>query len=77
MVQQATRNLSLEEMDKQSLLHPSTSMADHAKGTPRIIETAKGVTITDKAGKQLIDGFGGLYCVNIGYGRTEIADAIA
>lgn len=77
MAQQATRNLSLEEMDKQSLMHPSTSMADHAKGTPRIIETAKGITITDRAGKQLIDGFGGLYCVNIGYGRMEIADAIA
>jgi len=72
----ATRNLSLEEMDKQSLLHPSTSFADHAKGTPRIIETARGITIVEKGGKEYLDAFGGLYCVNIGYGRTEVADAI-
>ncbi|MDA0702635.1 MAG: aminotransferase class III-fold pyridoxal phosphate-dependent enzyme, partial [Proteobacteria bacterium] len=71
-----THNLSLEEMDKQSLLHPSTSFADHAKGTPRIIETAKGVFIKDSKGVELMDGFGGLYCVNIGYGREEMAEAI-
>jgi L-2,4-diaminobutyrate transaminase len=73
---ETTHNLSLEEMDKQSLLHPSTSFADHAKGTPRIIETAKGVFIKDSKGTELMDGFGGLYCVNIGYGREEMAEAI-
>ena len=76
MAVEPTRNLSLEEMDKQSLLHPSTSFADHEKGTPRIIETGKGITITDRNGNEYLDAFGGLYCVNIGYGRTEVADAI-
>ena len=70
------RNLSLEEMDQASFLHPSTSFADHARGTPRIIETGTGITITDRQGNEYLDGFGGLYCVNIGYGRTEVADAI-
>ena len=73
---ETTHNLSLEEMDKQSLLHPSTSFADHAKGTPRIVETGKGIFIKDSKGTELMDGFGGLYCVNIGYGRDEMAEAI-
>ncbi len=76
MAQEAARNVSLEDMDRQHFMHPSTSLSDHVKGTPRIIETAKGITITDRSGKTFIDGFGGLYCVNIGYGRTEIAEAI-
>ena len=33
--------------------------------------------ITDSDGRRYLDGFGGLYCVNVGYGRREIADAIA
>ncbi len=73
---QSTHNLSLEEMDKQSFLHPSTSFAAHAEGTPRIIETGKGITITDSQGRELLDGFGGLYCVNIGYGRMEVVEAM-
>jgi L-2,4-diaminobutyrate transaminase len=37
----------------------------------------KGVYIEDRDGNRLLDAFAGLYCVNVGYGRTEIADAIA
>ena len=33
--------------------------------------------IRDRDGNKFLDGFAGLYCVNVGYGRTEIADAIA
>ncbi|RDD61807.1 aspartate aminotransferase family protein [Ferruginivarius sediminum] len=75
----ATHNLSLEEMDRQSVIHPFTHLKDYASGAlgdPRIVETGKGVRITDQKGKTFIDGFAGLYCVNAGYGRTEIADAI-
>jgi L-2,4-diaminobutyrate transaminase len=38
---------------------------------------AKGVHIVDRDGKKLLDAFAGLYCVNVGYGRPEIAEAIA
>ncbi|MDN5787571.1 aspartate aminotransferase family protein, partial [Pseudorhodobacter sp.] len=37
----------------------------------------EGVYITDSDGKRSLDAFAGLYCVNVGYGRTEIAEAIA
>ncbi len=46
-------------------------------GDPTIVETGKGIRIQDAQGKQLIDGFAGLYCVNVGYGRTEVAEAIS
>jgi L-2,4-diaminobutyrate transaminase len=41
------------------------------------LEGGEGVYITDVNGRKSLDAFAGLYCVNVGYGRTEIADAIA
>src|SRR5690606_11778881 len=53
--------------------------AQHARGesSSRIIRGGKGVYIEDRDGNQLLDAFAGLYCVNVGYGREEIAEAIA
>jgi len=74
-----SREPDLKEMDRTSILHPSTDIADFASGklTSTIMDTASGVRIRDNAGNEFIDAFAGLYCVNIGYGRTEVADAIA
>jgi L-2,4-diaminobutyrate transaminase len=70
-------NFSLEEMDKQSLLHPVTSIADHQKNGPVVFAKAQGARVTDLHGKDLIDFGAGLWCVNVGYGRKEIAEAAA
>ncbi|MFQ5565111.1 MAG: aminotransferase class III-fold pyridoxal phosphate-dependent enzyme, partial [Paracoccaceae bacterium] len=43
----------------------------------RVITGGEGVYIEDRDGRRLLDAFAGLYCVNVGYGRREIADAIA
>lgn len=70
----------IAEMDRNSVLHPFTNLKDFASGSlgdPTIVETGKGIRIQDAHGNQLIDGFAGLYCVNIGYGRTEVAEAIS
>src|SRR6478609_8892500 len=69
----------LNAWDRAHFCHPSTHMAQHARGeTPnRIITGAEGVYIVDREGKRSLDAFAGLYCVNVGYGRTKIADAIA
>ncbi|MDR5777469.1 MULTISPECIES: aminotransferase [unclassified Caballeronia] len=69
----------IAEMDRRSVLHPFTYLKDYATGTtdPVIVETGKGVRIKDATGREYIDGFAGLYCVNVGYGRTEVAEAIA
>ncbi len=72
-------NDNLSEWDRDYFFHPSTHLAQHARGeTPsRIITTGEGVYIVDRDGNKFLDGFAGLYCVNIGYGRTEVSDAIA
>ncbi|MBM7046505.1 MULTISPECIES: aminotransferase [Rhizobium] len=70
----------ISQMDRSSVLHPFTYLKDYAQGEaggPTIMETGKGVRITDATGREYIDGFAGLYCVNVGYGRTEVAEAIA
>ena len=65
--------------DRDHFFHPSTHMGTHARGeTPtRVMAGGEGVRIRDTAGKESIDAFAGLYCVNVGYGRQKIADAIA
>lgn len=70
----------ISEKDRNTLLHPFTQLKDFAAGKlgePTIVETGKGIRIQDAHGAQLIDGFAGLYCVNVGYGRTEVAEAIS
>lgn len=73
------RENELNAWDRDHFFHPSTHMGGHARGeTPRrVIAGGEGCYITDTAGKRSLDAFAGLYCVNIGYGRTEVADAIA
>lgn len=70
----------ISEMDRNSVLHPFTQLHDYAAGKagdPTIMEGAKGIRIRDAEGREYIDGFAGLYCVNVGYGRDEVAEAIA
>lgn len=69
----------LENWDRTSFMHPSTHLAQFARGdlANRVIQKGEGVFIEDIEGNRLLDGFSGLYCVNIGYGRKEVAEAIA
>ena len=73
------RNDKLDQWDRETFFHPSTHLAQHARGESpnRVIKTASGVFIEDRDGHRLLDAFAGLYCVNVGYGRPEIAEAIA
>ncbi|WP_129774485.1 aminotransferase [Peristeroidobacter soli] len=69
----------LKSMDRASVLHPFTQAKDYASGAADcfVVESGSGVRIKGADGTELIDAFGGLYCVNVGYGRPEIAEAIA
>ena len=67
---------NLGALDAAHHLHPFSDMKKlNATGT-RIIERGEGCYIFDNHGKRYLDGFAGLWCVNIGYGRREIADAV-
>ncbi len=73
------RSNELAAWDRDHFFHPSTHMGMHARGEApnRVIAGGEGVYITDASGKTSLDAFAGLYCVNVGYGRQKIADAIA
>ncbi len=68
----------LEEVDRRTVFHASTHLKDHASGASfaRIIDSGSGIRVTDASGNEFIDAFAGLYCVNVGYGRREITQAI-
>ena len=72
-------NDKLEQWDRENFFHPSTHLADFARGKVphRVITGGSGSHIHDRDGNRMLDGFAGLYCVNVGYGRPEIVDAIA
>ena len=68
-------NLSLEDLDKAALFHPATSIADLLRDGPAIYDQAKGVRVTTRGGDERIDMGAGLWCVNVGFGREELAEA--
>jgi L-2,4-diaminobutyrate transaminase len=68
---------SLEDLDRESLFHPFTAIAEHLERGPRIIVSGQGIRVRDASGREYLDGMAGLWCVNVGHGRREIADAIA
>lgn len=72
---EATRNYPLEDIDRETMFHPNTSIADHLRKGPHIVSGAQGVRLRDRQGRMLIDCSAGLWCVNIGYGRSEMGEA--
>lgn len=67
----------LQALDAAHHLHPfSRNEGFETKGA-RVITRAEGVWLTDSEGERVLDGMAGLWCVNIGYGRDELADVAA
>ena len=67
----------LQALDAAHHLHPFTATKElNAKGA-RVITRADGVYLWDSDGTRILDGMAGLWCVNVGYGRTELADVAA
>ncbi len=67
----------LQALDAAHHMHPFTDGAALAKKGVRIMKSAKGAWLTDTEGNRILDGMAGLWCVNIGYGRRELAEAAA
>jgi len=65
----------LREIDAAHHLHPFTDHKDLRDAGTRIITRADGPFIYDSEGNELLDGMAGLWCVNVGYGRHELAEA--
>ena len=65
----------LIKADQEHLIHPLHHPIDNAE--PMIYVRGRGATISDIGGKEYLDGLSGLWNVNVGHGRTELADAAA
>jgi len=65
---------ALVQMDLDYMLHPVTNLHQHAESGPLVLARGDGSRIYDTDGKEYIDGFAGLWNVNVGHGRTELAE---
>src|SRR5258705_5265779 len=73
--QQQRSTAEYRALDAAHHIHPFSDMAALNRTGSRVIVKAKGVYLWDSDGNQVIDGMAGLWCVNVGYGRKELADA--
>ncbi len=67
----------LQALDAAHHMHPFTHGDQLAQKGVRVITSAEGVYLKDSEGNKIFDAMAGLWCVNIGYGRHELADAAA
>ncbi len=75
------RNYNIAELRRLDVAHHLPAQADWQEienlGGSRIITHADGCYIHDGDGNRILDGMAGLWCVNIGYGRPELAEVAA
>ncbi|MDR6265952.1 MULTISPECIES: aspartate aminotransferase family protein [Rhodobacterales] len=67
----------LQRLDAAHHMHPFTNGAELNEKGARVITRANGVMLTDSEGVEILDAMAGLWCVNLGYGRKELADVAA
>jgi L-2,4-diaminobutyrate transaminase len=65
------------ELDRAHLIHPINELAKHERKGARIFRGGRGVELELADGRTVVDGFSGLFNINVGHGRTEIAEAVA
>lgn len=70
-------DMSVQAADAAHHLHPFTDYKALAAEGSRVIVRAEGCTLWDSQGNAILDGMAGLWCVNIGYGRPELAEVAA
>lgn len=71
------RNRSILDIDRDHLIHPVTSFHGHEARGATLLQSAKGMYVTDIDGNELLDAFAGLWCVNVGYGHDSIVEVAA
>ena len=66
---------AIQAADSAHFIHPFTDHGDLATRGARVITRADNIYVWDSEGHKILDGMSGLWCVNAGYGRKELADA--
>ena len=67
----------IREKDQRHILHPWEEMGEFGGAEPLIATRGEGIYVWDADGRRMIDGPGGMWCVNVGHGRAELAEAAA
>jgi len=67
----------IKKIGMDSLWHPLTQHKNFEKKPPMHVVKGEGCYLTDSEGKTYLDGLAGLWCVNVGYGRSELSDVAA
>lgn len=65
----------IQALDSAHYMHPFTAHGELAEKGARVMVKGEGIYLWDSEGKKLLDGMSGLWCINVGYGRKELADA--
>ena len=68
---------SITDVDRQFVFHPFTALKNHESSGGRVMVEGRGCRLTDSEGRSYLDAMAGLWCVNIGYSRPEMAEALA
>jgi adenosylmethionine-8-amino-7-oxononanoate aminotransferase len=80
MLHQASNRFNAEDLwqkDHDHFLHPYTHFDSFKREGSLVLVEGEGCYVRDAAGRRYFDGIGGMWCVNAGYGRKEIAEAMA
>jgi putrescine aminotransferase len=67
---------AIQKLDTAHYIHPFTDHQALGQKGARVMVRGEGIYLWDSEGNKIIDGMSGLWCVNVGYGRTSIADAV-
>ena len=67
----------LQRKDREHVLHPWATLETRKTENPLILAESESIYVYNSDAEKFIDGPGGMWCVNIGYGRDEMAEAIA
>ena len=70
-------NSAVKQWDNDHFLHPWEGMEALGQNDRTFVEDAQGIYLVNEEGKRLIDGPGGMWCTQIGYGRADMAEAMA
>ena len=73
--QHSVSTQEIQAQDSAHFIHPFTDHGDLATRGARVIVKGEGIYVWDSEGARLLDAMSGLWCVNVGYGRKELADA--
>jgi adenosylmethionine-8-amino-7-oxononanoate aminotransferase len=67
----------IQRLDRTHVIHPIRELRKHERYGARLFVGGRGIELELAGGRRVIDGFSGLFNINVGHGRTEIAEAVA